>query len=196
MLTQNKYRGLYAGTDIVVCGKVSNINNDGILISLFGRRGGSSVSNTFEMEISNDTEASNNNVVVDRIWAYLRLKMYRSLLDNPRLAIFDVNAFESNALDLALTYELVTQWPSMVVVDERIVNDNMSNVNITNGNVNINNVQNEMDGDIRSMGGNYYDDIGDMDEDIETKDSINGCINLYVGYMALITVFSALSIVC
>ena len=124
-LTQHTFSALYAGTDIVISGKLKHDKNT--IKSASQSRMVPDMINTI-INADNDTEIrkefmvsemdGNINIDIDRIWAYLSLKYYEKLLLQNADKVGDTmrRLINENALNIALTFNLVTPWTSMIVV--------------------------------------------------------------------------------
>eukprot|EP01084_Bolivina_argentea_P263247 445470_1 len=126
-ITNNFFSSLYEGTDILICGKIntsfSNINVNDLTISMNINATNYDGTNVIfnETFFLNDNHKSNHNYdKVERTWAYVKLLSFRDRL----IKLGDANnklkdEINKQATHIALKYEFVTQWTSMIVVDEK-----------------------------------------------------------------------------
>ena len=61
------------------------------------------------------------------------MKTYRHNLDNPRLSEYNEELLTSQAVEMALKYEFVTPWTSMIVVDDTVDIMNVTDSDIHTG---------------------------------------------------------------
>eukprot|EP01083_Nonionella_stella_P318873 1167688_1 len=117
--TQTKFNTLYADTDIVICGKLERkdtAENIANINSVIQSNGNNKIEKAFEVS-AYDLDS----VDIDRIWAYLSLQNYERLLLQHGYNVDGAmrRLINENALNVALTYKLVTQWTSMIVVADK-----------------------------------------------------------------------------
>merc|ERR1719474_526074 len=122
-LTGNSFNTLYAGSDIVICGKLERKTKDiehgsNLMVSAVVESvGNKQIEKSFGFHAD---RGNNGQMDVQRIWAYLTLKNYEKLLlQNEEIVDHEMRRLiNQNALNVALSHKLVTPWTSMVVVDE------------------------------------------------------------------------------
>jgi len=128
-MTQRTFNTLYAGTDLVICGKlerktegVIERTSDVMVTAVVESVGKEDIRKSFHF----DSDRGNNGQMdVQRIWAYLTLKNYEKLLLQNEEIVDDQmrRLINANALNVALTNKLVTPWTSMVVVAETSIGE-------------------------------------------------------------------------
>ena len=134
------------------------------------------------MTESMDIEDNQNEdeIVIERIWAYLQLATYRRKLDNPRLTEGVENLLTSAVTELALGFEFVTPWTSMIVVDDTIYDIlNATDDTDDSGTLPEEYYGYDYDSDVSAIGGYYYfdprlDSISDHDIATDSGHSDSG----------------------
>jgi len=123
-VTQHEFSALYAGTDLVICGKyhAKSVDDQHAIKAVIQSSGGESgqIEKVFGVRKS-DEEASKESMNIDRIWAYLSLKHYERLLllNEGKANYAALRLINEDALNIALSHKLVTPWTSMIVVAEK-----------------------------------------------------------------------------
>eukprot|EP01083_Nonionella_stella_P140367 430318_1 len=137
-LTATQFNVLYSGNDLIVCGRMENMDNDDciqldvIVSALTGL--GKEEESTWKrianskavkpMRISKRIKIQHNEVNpdanVERIWAYLKLQQFANnrLIHNDMIAMEEdeKQSEQCDALSLAIKHQFVTPWTSMILV--------------------------------------------------------------------------------
>eukprot|EP01083_Nonionella_stella_P067772 179481_1 len=131
--TRTQFNALYVGSDLIVCGKLSNTDDaylDVMVTGITGKRVQAKdgcvtkaihVSSEVRVDIGAITESKSG--TIGRIWAYLKLQEMakRKLVHDDMIEKDENEEKEEEAvpLSLALQHKFVTPWTSMIVVKEK-----------------------------------------------------------------------------
>eukprot|EP01084_Bolivina_argentea_P274353 467609_1 len=140
-LTKTSFNTLFAGNDIIICGKLHNIKTLTLTANVTAITGQQikqnngklivkpiNINKTIKVKLNpyetNDDQKSDDKII-NRIWAYLKLKQFseKRLMDNDMIE-FDEDD-DKIPLALAMKYQFVTPWTSMIIVKQK--SDNCDN---------------------------------------------------------------------
>eukprot|EP01083_Nonionella_stella_P032398 88696_1 len=134
-LTQTRFDSLYAGNDIIICGRISADHITSLNVKAFALTGKEITAGKGNvicskptkickvMKVHTDECSALDSSNVERIWAYLKLQQYAE----KKLIINDMIEYDADErktddvlpLELALKYKFVTPWTSMVLVKKK-----------------------------------------------------------------------------
>jgi len=122
--TQTSFGALYAGNDLIVCGRLRDgVDVDSISATVSAVTGAGSIDSDdagqckavrIAKDFVLDIDAGAVHSHIERIWAYFRLQQFASSESEENTA---------EALSLALKHKLVTPWTSMIVVKHNTLSD-------------------------------------------------------------------------
>eukprot|EP01084_Bolivina_argentea_P311557 539329_1 len=143
-ITCTKFNTLYSGNDLIVCGQINNMRNNisdmNLNVSISGITGkqieynNTLITKPFHVNKQLTIHLNNNqqeNKNIERIFAYLTLQQLadNKLKYNDMIEIDQDEQKENDKypLSIALKYQFVTPWTSMIVVKQDNNNNNNNN---------------------------------------------------------------------